>query len=161
MRPERNRGIGKRVRHLAVELGVVDLAVRRILERIAAAAEALLLGERLFLVHLGPQDGVRTRTLGLDRRDELLHRAFQLRGVEDERNEPERVLTVLRVDRSVLDERMALEALHERLAEFLALRQVPLVEATELAEAYHALDLRHAEVVADATVDVELLAFHL
>ena len=40
MRPERNRGIGKRVRHLAVELGVVDLAVRRILERIAAAAES-------------------------------------------------------------------------------------------------------------------------
>ena len=56
---------------------------------------------------------------------------------------------------------MAREALQERLAELLALRQVPLVEALELAEADHALDLRHAEVVADATVDVELLALHL
>ena len=80
MRPERNRGIGKRVRHLAVELGVVDLAVRRILERIAAAAEALLLGERLFLVHLGPQHRIGARALGLDSRNELLivHLSFEV-----------------------------------------------------------------------------------
>ena len=161
MRPEGDRRIRERMRDLAVELRVVDLAVRGIAERIVAAAEALLLGIRLFLVHLRPQHRVRAGALGLDGGDELLHRAFQLGGIDHERDEPEAVLALRRIDREVLDERMALEALDERLAELLALRKVPLVEAGELAEADRALDLRHAEVVADAAVDVELLALHL
>ena len=161
MRPERDRRVSEGVRDLAVELRVVDLAVGGVVERVAPTTEALPLRERLFPVHLGPEHRVRAPALGLDRRDELLHRALQLRGVEDERDEPERVLALLRVDRHVLDERMALEALDERLAELLAHRQVPLVEAQELAEADRRLDLRHAEVVADAAVDVELLALHL
>ena len=160
MSPERNRRVRHGVRHLAVELRVVDLARGRIVERIGGLAEAAALRERLFLVHLGPQDRVRARALGLNRGDELLHRAFQLRGVEHERNEPERVLTLLGIDRHVLDQRMPLEALDERLAEFLAHRKIPLVEALELAEADRGLDLGHAEVVADAAVHVELLALH-
>ena len=111
VRPERDGRIGERVGDLAVELRVVDLAVRRIVERIVVLAEALALRERLFLVHLGPQHRIGAGAFGLDGGDELLHRALELRGVDDERQQPEAVLALLGVDRHVLDERMPLESL--------------------------------------------------
>ena len=161
MRPEGYRRVGERRGDLAVELGIVDLAVRGIVERIVVRSETFAVGERLLLVHLGPKNRICACAFGLNGGDEFLHRAFQLRGVDDKRQQPEAVLALFRVHRHVLDERMSLKSLDKRLAELFALRKVPLVEALEFAETDRALDFRHAEVVADAAVDVKLLAFHL